>query len=616
LGGPESVACFRMEERIADLIVQRLGLWGVKTIYGYPGETINPILDALGRADGGPLFIQARHEETAALMASGHPRFTGELGVCLSTAGPGAIHLLNGLYDARLDHQPVLAICGFPPQSTFGTSYQQEVDLRNLFKDVAGEYVELVTNPLQMPNALDRAVRTAVAMRTVSCLILPTDVQEAAPPSEPPREHYMAPGGAGYQSPVVIPREADLDRAAEILNAGQRVALLVGQGARGAGSEVREVADRLGAGLAKALLGKDVVPDTLPYVTGAIGLLGTAPSTRMMRRCDTLLMVGSSFPYSEFLPQPGQARGIQIDIDPRMIGIRYPMELNLVGDSGATLRALLPRLTAKTEGSWRSEIEAEVRGWRVEMARRAEEPADPLNPQLAVRELAARLPDDAIVCADSGSVTYWYARHVEMRPGMTGAVSGALATMGCALPYALAAKESHPHQPVIALVGDGAMQMNGINELITVAHRQQGWADPRLVVMVVHNNDLNEVTWLMRMQGKMPKYEPSQTLPDFDFASFARILGLEGIRVDGPDQVAAACERALTCGRPAVLDVLSDPTVALVSPQVTDAMVSSMAEALERGDPDERRFGADRFRRHLSSEGFPVDRLEQRRKHG
>jgi pyruvate dehydrogenase (quinone) len=598
-----------MEQRVADLIMERLNAWGVSTIYGYPGETINPLLDALGRAGDRFVFIQARHEETAALMASGHPRFTGELGVCLSTAGPGAIHLLNGLYDARLDHQPVLAICGFPPQTTFGTSYQQEVDLRTLFKDVAGEYLELLTDPLQLPNAIDRAVRTALARNAVTCLIVPTDVQEAAAPKEPPREHYMTPGGLGYRPPIVVPREEDLNRAVEILNSGRRVAMLVGQGARGARSEVREVAERLGAGVAKALLGKDVLPDSLGYVTGTIGVLGTGPSVRMMRACDTLLVVGSSFPYAEFLPEPGQARGVQVDIDGRMIGIRYPMELNLVGDSQATLAALLPRLEPHTDAAWREQIEADVERWRGELERRAEEPGRPLNPQLVVRKLSERLPDDAIICCDSGSATFWYSRQLAMGPGMMGAVSGALATMGCAMPYALAAKESHPERPVVALVGDGAMQMNGLNELITVADRWRGWADHRLLVLVLHNNDLNEVTWLMRLQAGMPRYEPSQRLPDFDYAGFAALLDLESIRIEGPEQVAEGLERAFEAGRPAVLDVLCDPTAALISPEVTEKMVSSMGRALERGDPDERHYGREQFREQLAREGFPVDKL-------
>ncbi len=454
---------------VGDFLLDRLHRWGVRRIYGYPGDGINGIVGALDRASQRIEFVQARHEELAAFMACAHAKFTGEVGVCLATSGPGAIHLLNGLYDAKLDHQPVVAIVGQQKRSALGGDYQQEVDLISLFKDVAHEYVHMATTPEQVRHLVDRAVRIALDRRAPTCIVFPNDVQELDAVESPSREHGNIYSGAGFPVARPVPVARELQRAAHVLNAGERVAMLVGAGALHATEEVIEVAERLGAGVAKALLGKAAVPDDLPFVTGSIGLLGTKPSWDLMEGCDTLLMVGSTFPYSEFLPAEGQARGVQIDIDGRNVSMRYPMEVNLVGDSRETLRALIPMLQRKADRSWRERIERGVdRWWRVLEARAMNE-AKPINPQRVFWELSPRLPERCILTCDSGSSANWYARDLKIRRGMMGSLSGGLATMCPGMPYAVAAKYAHPDRPVIALVGDGAMQMLGINSLITAA---------------------------------------------------------------------------------------------------------------------------------------------------
>ncbi|XXF78061.1 thiamine pyrophosphate-requiring protein [Myxococcaceae bacterium GXIMD 01537] len=573
-----------MTGTVSDYLLYRLTQWGIRRIYGYPGDGINGVLGALGR-NSEFQFIQVRHEEMAAFCACAHAKFTGEVGVCLATSGPGAIHLLNGLYDAKLDHQPVVAIVGQQASSALGGHYQQEVDLLSLFKDVASEYVTMVTKPAAVRHAIDRAVRIARSERTVTCVIVPNDVQEL-PYERPPRAHGTVHSGVGHSEPRVVPREPDLRRAADVLNEGRKVAMLVGAGALGAADEVEEVAELLGAGVAKALLGKAVLPDALPYVTGAIGLLGTRPSWDMMQECDTLLMVGTSFPYAEFLPREGQARGVQIDLDGRMLSLRYPMEVALTGDAKETLRALMPLLLRKADRGWRESIEKNVRAWWKVLEARAMSAAEPINPQRVFWELSPKLPDGVILAADSGSSTNWYARDVKLRKGMMASLSGNLATMGCGVPYALAAKFAFPHRPVIALVGDGAMQMNGNAELITIAKYWKEWGDPRLVVMVLNNRDLNQVTWEQRVMAGDPKYPASQTLPDFPYARYAESLGLKGIRVDRPEQLARAWDEALTADRPVVFEAYTDPDVPPLPPHITVEQAQHFAQALLKGDPD------------------------------
>ena len=573
-----------MSRTVSDQLIERLVEWGVHRVYGYPGDGINGVMGALRRATDKVDFVQAPHEELAAFMAAAHPKFTGEVGVCIATSGPGAIHLLNGLYDAKADHQPVLAIVGQQARSVLGGDYQQEVDLVSLFKDVAHEYVHMATVPEQILHLVDRAMRIARDRRAVTCLILPNDLQELAA-VEPPREHAMMHTGIGYTSTPHASRDLDLVAAAAVLNAGRKVAILAGAGALAATDELIAIADRLGAGIAKALLGKMAVPDELPNVTGAIGLLGTAPSWKMMEDCDTLLMVGSSFPYSEFLPEPGQARGVQIDVDPRQLGLRYPMEINLVGDARETLQALLPLLKVREDRAWRDGIEANVRDWWRVLESRAMTDAQPINPQRVFWELSPRLPDDVILTADSGTVASWYARDLKVRRGMKGSLSGGLATMGPAVPYAVTAKMAYPERPVIALLGDGAMQMIGINGLITIAREWRRWADPRLVVMVLNNGDLNMVTWEQRSTEGDPKFEGSQDLPSFPYAGYGRLLGLGGIRVDKPADVGAAWDAALSADRPTVLEMVPDPTVPPAPPHITAKQLRHYASALLHGDP-------------------------------
>jgi len=574
-----------MAETVGDFLLKRLSQWGVKRVYGYPGDGINGIMGAFGRTKEVE-FIQARHEELAAFMASAHAKFSGEVGVCLATSGPGAIHLLNGLYDAKMDHQPVVAIVGQQKRAGLGGDYQQEVDLISLFKDVANEYVHMAVTPAQVRHLVDRAVRIAIEHRTVTCIIFPNDVQEMKAVETPPREHGTVHSGIGRSGHSAVPHESELHAAAEILNRGERVAILAGAGALHATDELIDVAELLGAGIAKALLGKAAVPDDLPFVTGSIGLLGTEPSWEMMTHCDTFLMVGSAFPYSEFLPAEGQARGVQIDIDGRMLSLRYPMELNLVGDSRETLRALIPLLKRKEKRDWRQAIEKNVAQWWRVLEGRAMAEAHPINPQRVFWELSSRLPEGAILTCDSGSAANWYARDLKIRRGMMASLSGGLATMGPGVPYAIAAKFVHPERPVIAMVGDGAMQMNGINGLVTAAKYWRRWANPTLVFMVLNNGDLNQVTWEQRAMEGDPKFAGSQDVPDFPYARYAAMLGLNGIRVDKADEVGAAWDAALAGDRPTVLEMVTDPNVPPLPPHITVKQAKAYLEALIKGDPD------------------------------
>jgi pyruvate dehydrogenase (quinone) len=590
-----------MAKLVADYILERLREWDVHRIYGYPGDGINAMLGALDRAEGDPELIQVRHEEMAAFMACGHAKFTGEVGVCLATSGPGAIHLLNGLYDAKLDHAPVVAIVGQQARSALGGEYQQEVDLVTLFKDVAHEYVQMAMEPSQIRHLIDRAVRIALAERTVTCVIVPNDLAGMDAVEMPPHEHGTIHSSVGYTRPRIVPADGELRRAAEILNDGQKVAILAGQGALGAADELIDVAQTLGAGVAKALLGRAVLPDDLPFVTGSIGLLGTRPSWELMMGCDTLLMVGSSFPYSEFLPKEGDARGVQIDIDPRLIGIRYPMDVHLVGDAAETLRALIPLLEAKEDRSWQEQIERSVQEWWHLMAERAQEPADPINPQHVFWELSPRLPENCIITSDSGSSANWFARDLKLRRGMRASLSGTLATMGPGVPYAIAAKFAHPERAAIALVGDGAMQMNGLNELITVAKYWRRWSNPTLVVLVLNNRDLNQVTWEQRAMQGDPKYPGTQSIPDFPYARYAEMIGLKGVRVADPDHVADAWDEVLAADRPAVLEAIVDPEVPPLPPHITFEEAKHFARAVLHGDPGSRQMIRQSFRQMLDS---------------
>lgn len=588
-----------MTQTVGDFIVSRLHAWGVRRMFGYPGDGINGVFGALNRASEKIEFIQARHEEMAAFMASAYAKFSGELGVCIATSGPGAAHLVTGMYDARADHQPLLAIVGQQARGAMGGHYQQEVDLVSLFKDVAGEFVHQASTPAQVRHLVDRAVRIALANRTVTALILPNDLQEMAY-EEPARAHGTVHSGFGYRAPKIVPYQEDLQAAADILNAGEKVAILVGAGALGATDEVVAIADRLGAGAAKALLGKAVLPDELPWVTGSIGLLGTEPSWDLMRDCDTLLMIGSGFPYAEFLPEEGQAKAVQIDIKPGMLSLRYPMDVNLVGDAKETMEALLPLLEQK-DGNWRNAVEKNVSAWWKLLDKRAHAEANPVNPQLVAWELSSRLPDNVILTSDSGSCANWYARDIKIRAGMMASLSGGLASMGAAVPYAIAAKYAHPDRPVIGLVGDGAMQMNNMAELITVANYWRDWTDHRFIICVFNNEDLNQVTWEQRVMEGDPKFEASQGIPNVPYHRFAELIGLKGLFVDRPENLGPAWEEALASDRPVLLEVKTDPEVPPLPPHLTFDQFKKLTTALVKDDPNEEGVIRGTVRQVLSS---------------
>jgi pyruvate dehydrogenase (quinone) len=573
-----------VSQTVGEFFVQRLKDWGVRTIFGFPGDGINGVLRGLEKAGDEFVFVQARHEEMAAFMASAYAKFSGDLGVCLSTGGPGATHLITGLYDAKLDHAPVLAITGQASRSVRGAHYQQELNLDRAFADVC-DYVQEGTTPQQVGVILDRAIRTAKSRNAVTAVVMPNDLSDSRYEA-PTRAHGYTRSGVGYARPHVVPHDGELRRAAELLNAGQKVALLVGAGALRATDEVIAVADRLQAGAAKALLGKAALPDDLPWVTGTIGLLGSKPSSDLMDDCDTLLMIGTGFPWSEFLPRTGQARAVQIDIDPTMLGIRYPTEVNLHGDCAETLRALLPLLEQKSDTDWRDGIANGMADWWKLMEERALEKANPVNPQRVTWELSPRLPGDVIVTSDSGSCANWYARDLRIRRGMMCSLSGGLASMGAAVPYAIGAKFAHPDRPVIALVGDGAMQMNNMAELITVAKYWRTWSNPKWICCVWHNDDLNQVTWEQRVMEGFPKFEVTQQIPSVPYHRFAGLIGLKGIYVDDPERMGAAWDEALAADVPVVLEVKTDPEVPPLPPHITFEQAKNFMSTLQQGDPD------------------------------
>lgn len=577
-----------MSGTVSDFILERISQWGVKRIYGYPGDGINGLIGGVQRAeeDGKVEFIQTRHEEMAAFMACAHAKFTGQVGVCMATSGPGAVHLLNGLYDAKMDGQPVVAFVGQQARMALGGDYQQEIDLMSLFKDVAGEYVHMATVPEQVRHLVDRAFRIAIAERTVTCVILPNDLQELDAPDAPPRVHGSVHSGIGITEPKVVPYEKDLREAADILNKGEKVAILIGAGARHAKDQVTEVAELLGAGVAKALLGKDALPDDLPFVTGSIGLLGTHPSYMLMTDCDTLLMIGTDFPYSEFLPEEGQAKAVQIDIEPRKLGTRYPTDVNLVGDSKETLKALIPLLKRKEERDWRDKIESDIKKWWEILESRAMKSADPINPQRVFWELNKHLPENCIMASDSGSSANWYARDLKFKKGMRGSLSGKLATMCPGVPYVIAAKFAFPEKPAIAMVGDGAMQMLGNNGVITISKYWERWSNPTLIILVLNNGDLNQVTWEQRVMAGNPRYGGSQNIPDFPYAQYAEMLGLKGIKINHPDDLERGFREAFAADRPVVIDVYTDPEVPPMPPHIKFNQAKNFLSAMFKGDSE------------------------------
>ena len=585
---------------VADGIVDRLREWGVKRIFGYAGDGIDPILGALHRADGSPAYVSVRHEEMAAFMACGHAKYTGEVGVCLATQGPGAIHLLAGLYDAKLDRRPVVAIVGQVVSTALGSGYLQEVDLHTLFKDASAQYIQTVFSPEQLPMALDNAMRTAIASSTPTCLIVPHDVQKEPLPDELPHSHGIVPSSAVIDRRHLVPSQERLQQAADILNSGEKVALLVGRGAAGAADEIAEIVDVLGAGVTTSLLGKPVLDEAAPWHTGVMGHLGTTASADLMENCDTLLIVGCNDPWTEFYPKPGQARTIQIDVEPKVFGAKYPVEVALAGDAGTTLRELQSLLHRRDNRGWADQVRHYVERWATVAAKSVEATAPGLNPEYMVHALNEYLPANARVAVDVGSSTYWYAKHLRLPPGVPAHVSGYLASMGCAMPYGIAAKLDAPDRPVVALVGDGAMQMNGLLELITLADRWRQWEDKRFIILVLHNRDLSEVSWEQREMEGDPRFPQSQTVPEFPYAHYAELLGLQGIRVTSSAMASEAWRAAFSVQCPTLIEAIVDAAVPLLPPNMPDEKADKVFDAVSQ-EPDSGGV-RERIEQHLEVE--------------
>ncbi|BBY28065.1 thiamine pyrophosphate-requiring protein [Mycolicibacterium sediminis] len=584
-----------MPQLVADAIVERLRDWGATRVFGYAGDGINSLLGAMQRADG-PEYVSTRHEEHAAFSACGHAKYTGEVGVCLATQGPGAIHLLAGLYDAKLDRRPVVAIVGQVVSTALGSGYLQEVDLHTLFKDVCGQYVQTVFAPEQALTALDNAMRTAIATQTPTCLIIPHDVQQAEMPEQTPHTHGVVPSTAISARPRITAPESQIRAAADVLNAGSKVALLVGRGAAGCGEQIADVVDALGAGVTVSLLGKPVLDETQPWHTGVMGHLGTTASAHLMAECDTLLIVGSNDPWTEFYPAPGQARAVQIDVEPKVLGAKYPVDVAVSGDAQQALSDLLPMLSRSTDRTWEQQVHDWTSQWHRIADDRCGAESVNANPEFVVRELSQHLPGNARVAIDVGSSVYWYARHLRLPPEVPAHVSAYLASMGCALPYGIAAKLDAPDRPVVALVGDGAMQMAGLPELITIADRWQQWADPRFVVLVLHNGDLAEVSWEQREMENNPRFDRSQDVPAFPYAAYAEMLGLGSVRITSSDQATEAWKQAFAADRPFVIEAVTDPATPLLPPLMPESKVEAMNEAIAQED------GGDAIRQRVDAQ--------------
>lgn len=577
-----------MATSVSDFIIDRLIAWDLHQWYGYPGDGIGGFDGAMGRAqeDGKDFrYVRPTHEEEAAFMATAHAKFTGEVGVCVSTSGPGALHMMNGLYDAKGDNAPVVAIVGQQARVALGTEFQQEINLERAFSDLA-VFVQTVTTPAHAQFVVDKAVRMAKAYRGPAVVILPADVQ-TMDMEEPPVEHFVSRTGIGYAADNICPDDDALADAAAVLNAGEKVAMLVGQGAIGATDEVLAVADRLGAGVATALLGKQVVPGDVAYHTQQLGLLGSRPSYEMMQDCDTLLMVGTNFPYGEFMPPTGNARAVQIDLSPRHLGARYPTEVNLWGDAKTTLEALLPRLDQHDLG-WQNSIAEQMRDWDDENNRIAMVESEPVNARRVFTSLNDKLPENAIITCDAGSTADWYGFHIKLGRNQMGNLSGRMASMLAAMPYAVAGKFAHPERPVVSTIGDGAFQMMGMNGLLTVKRHWQEWANPTFIVLVLDNGDLNQVSWEMRIAGD-PRWDTAQLVEPMDYAGYAELLGLKGIRVEHPGDIDTALDEAFAADRPTIVSVKTDPNTPPLPAHITTEQATGLAKSLLGGDPGSAR---------------------------
>ena len=566
-----------MASTAADILIETIQDWGVEVVFGLPGDGINGIMEALRKRREHVRFIQVRHEEAAALMACGYAKFTGKLGVCLATSGPGGIHLLNGLYDANLDGQPVLAITGMAYHDLIGTHTQQDVALDRLFVDVA-KYSERIMGPAHVENVTDLACRTALSYKGVAHITVPVDIQEMEAGAERSKRNVAHHTSDVYARSARLPAEDQLRRAADVLNAGTKLAILAGRGALDASDELERTAERLGAPIIKALLGKAAVPDDSPYTTGGIGLLGTRPSQEALEECDTLLLVGTSFPYIEFMPKPGQARAVQIDLDPVRIGLRYPVEVGLIGDSRRTLEALLPLLEGKSDRSFLETAQKAMKEWRELMEERATRQDVPMKPQVLARELGLRLRNDAIVACDSGTIATWWARHIPVRRGQMHSLSGNLATMAPGLPYAIAAQVAYPERQVVAFVGDGGFSML-MAEFATCVKYQLP-----VKVVIVKNNTLGQIKWEQMVFLGNPEY--GCELHPMDFALFARVCGGTGFTIERPADCGPILEQALATPGPVIVEGVVDPFEPPLPAKVTMAQAKHFATSLLRGEPN------------------------------
>lgn len=580
----------------AEQLVERLIDWGVDTVFGLPGDGINGIMEALRRARGRVRFVHVRHEEAAALAACGYAKFSGRLGVCLATSGPGAIHLLNGLYDAKLDGAPVLAITGMAYHDLIGTFYQQDIQTDYLFQDVA-RFNQRIMGPAHIVNVVDLAARTALSHRTVAHIAFPNDLQEAeVEEAKPSPKNIGGHTSDRFQVPVRVPPRSELERAARLFDGKRKPVILAGSGARGAAGELEAIAERLGAPIVKPLLGKDVVPDDSPYVTGGAGMLGTRPSQEALAACDALLLVGTSFPYIEYLPKPGQATAVQIDVDPARLGLRYPVALGLAGDAPATLRELLPLLPRNEERAFLEEMQALTREWWALLDERGTRQERPMKPQVVAHELSALLPDDAIIAADTGTITFWAARHLRLRRGQRFSVSGTLATMACGLPYAIGAQLAFPERPVYAFVGDGGFAMLMAEFATCVQERLP------IKVVVLKNNVLGMIKWEQMLMLGNPQY--GVELSDIDFVKVAEACGGHGRRLDDPAACAAGLRAALALEGPVLVEAIVDPHEPIMPPKLEPKQVDKLAEALAKGQPNRERIGLTLFRNALDEEFF------------
>jgi pyruvate dehydrogenase (quinone) len=571
----------------ADCLIETIHHWGVDTVFGLPGDGINGIMESLRQNADKIRFIQVRHEESAAFMATAYAKYTGRLGCCVATSGPGAIHLLNGLYDAKLDQVPVIALTGQTYHDLIGSYYQQEINELSLFEDVA-VYNERVMGPANVRLVADVACRTALARRGVSHICIPTDMQHWKMPGHPSSAKVTGATSQVYAFGQRLPSAAELQRAANILNRAKRVCILAGQGALGAGTELEAIADKLAAPIVKALLGKACVPDDSPFTTGGIGLLGTKPSVEAMANCDALLIVGSTFPYMNFYPKHSQARGIQIDIDPVRIGLRYPVEVGLVGDSKATLEALLPLVKVHTDRSFLEEAQQGMADWWKLMEVRNTSDAMPMHPQVVSRAVSDLADGNAIVSTDSGTITTWIARDFKIRRGQMFSLAGNLATMACGLPYAIAAKVAYPDRQSIAFVGDGAFTML-MGEFATAVKY-----DLPILCVVIKNNVLGQIMWEQMVFLGNPQY--GVDLWPIDFAAYARACGGIGYCVERPQDVKPIIAEAMQSGKPALVECLVNPYEPPMPAEITPEQAWHFAEAMARGEPNRTRIAETLFR--------------------